>query len=88
MTCLIHKGGDFLQKWMWKILLCLGCVPFLIAVGFCLVTCLTDSWSSFWDCVILYSFLYWPTYVIGIVLIVLSVVKIRKKHFISEEHNL
>lgn len=28
---------------------------------------------------IMYSFLYWPTYVIGIVLIALSVAKIRKK---------
>ncbi len=56
----------------------LGCSPFLAAIGFCFVTRLTGSWS-FWDYLIMYSFLYWPTYVIGIVLIALSVAKIRKK---------
>ena len=74
-------------KWVWKILLLLGCVPFLIAIGFCFVTSLTGSWL-FWDYLIMYSFLYWPTYVIGIALIALSVVKIRKEHLNSEEHEL
>ena len=55
-----------------------GGAPFLIAIGFCFVTRLTGSWS-FWDYLIMYSFLYWPTYVIGIALIALSAVKMRKK---------
>ena len=67
------------RKQIWKILLFLGCVPFLIAIGFCFITSLTGIWS-FWDYLILYSFLYWPTYVLGIVLIALSVAKIKKKH--------
>ena len=65
------------RKWVWKILLFLGSVPFLIALAFCFVSSLTAYGMSFGDYIVLYSFLYWPTYIIGIVLIVLSFVKIK-----------
>ena len=67
-------------KLIWKILLILGIAPFLLAVGFCLVSSLLDGGGppfgkmSFWDYLIFYSFLYWYTYVMGMVLIVLSAV--------------
>lgn len=66
-------------KRVWKMVLFLGCVPFLVAVGFCLVTSLTEDIRSFGGYFILYSFLYWPTYLIGIALILLSLWHIRKK---------
>ena len=68
-------------KWIWKILLLLGTAPFLFAFGFCLVTRLLDpgggmfSHTSFLEYLFMWSCLYWPTYVIGIILIVLSVIK-------------
>ncbi len=67
-------------KWLWKIVLLLGSVPFLAALGYCFVSSLLDGGGpggpflkmSFGDYFILYSFLYWPTYLIGIALIALS----------------
>ena len=68
------------RKWIWKLLRLLGLAPFLFALGFCLVSSLLDGGGppfgkmSFWDYLIFYSFLYWYTYVMGIILIVLSAV--------------
>lgn len=74
------------KKRVWKILLFLGTAPFLFALGYCFASSLLDSGGSlfgklsFWDYLIFYSFLYWYTYVIGIILIVLSVIKMKKNH--------
>lgn len=67
-------------KYIRRILLSLGCAPFLIAVSFCFISSLTAYGRPFWEYFILYSFLYWPTYVIGIVLMILSLCKAGKKH--------
>ena len=78
------------NKRLWKILLLVGILPFVIAlltgiynaiVGFLGLTIMGKpqyGWEAFADWVILYSFIYWPTYVIGLVLIVLSVFKLKK----------
>lgn len=74
------------EKRIWKFLLIVGISPFLLAVGYCFVTSALDSGGSilarmtFWDYLIFYSFLYWPTYIIGIVLILLSFTMINRKH--------
>lgn len=62
---------------LWKVLLVLGLSPF--AAPFLLWLCqfLSTPWPLF-DWLVLYSFLYWPTYVIGLVLIVLALFK-RKR---------
>lgn len=66
------------NQWGWKLLLILGVTPFLFAFGFCFVTSLLDFGgpgfhkTSFWDYLIMWSFLYWPAYGIGIALIALS----------------
>ena len=66
-------------KWIWKILLILGIAPFLFAVGFCVVSSLLDSGkTSFWEYLVMWSFLYWYTYVIGMILLVLSAI-LREK---------
>lgn len=67
------------RKGKWIILLMIGMIPFLIAFGFCFFSSMTAHDMPFWDYIFLYSFLYWPTYVIGIILIVLSLVKIKSK---------
>ena len=67
------------RKWAGRGLLLLGLVPFLFAFGFCLVSCLRDSGrTSFWEYLVMWSFLYWYTYVIGMILLVLSAV-LREK---------
>jgi hypothetical protein len=74
------------RKWIWKLLRLLGLALFLFALGFCLVSSLLDSGgplfgkTTFWDFFFMYSCLYWYTYVIGIALIALSVIRIKKNH--------
>lgn len=73
-------------KRIWKFLLIVGISPFLVAIGYCFVASLFDSGGpimgkmTFGDYLILFSFLYWPIYVIGIVLILLSLTMINRKH--------
>lgn len=74
------------RQWIWMLLRLLGLVPFLFAFGFCFVTSLLDLGGEafhktlFLDYLLMWSFLYWPTYVIGLILIVLSVIKTKKNH--------
>ena len=66
-----------MNKKIWWILLVLGIVPFLIPFfGFGYEMLNGSHWSLF-DYLVLYSFLYWPTYLVGLVLIVISVWKLR-----------
>lgn len=74
-------------KKKWIFLLIMGISPFLIAVICCLVTAslhyayldLSRIFDDFFGYLVFYSFLYWPTYLIGMVLILLSIIMIRRK---------
>ena len=65
------------NKLIWKILLFIGVIPLIIpfVLGFYRMS--IESWTLP-DWLIMYSFVYWPTYLIGLVLIVISVYKIIK----------
>ena len=66
-----------MYKKIWRILLVLGIVPFLIPFfGFWYEMLNASNWTLL-DYLVLYSFLYWPTYLVGLVLIVLAVCKLR-----------
>ena len=66
-----------MNKKIWRTLLVLGIVPFLIPFfGFGYEMLNASDWSLF-DYWFLYSFLYWPTYLVGLALIILSVWKLR-----------
>ena len=68
-----------MKKELWRTLLVLGVVPFLIPLlGFGYEMLNGSDWTLF-DYWFLYSFLYWPTYLVGLVLIVLSVFKLRRQ---------
>lgn len=72
------------EKRKWWFLLLAGSAPFLAAFGYCLAGSLLDGGGPLWrmsfgDYLIFYSFLYWPTYAAGVLLIVLSVLKLRKR---------
>lgn len=80
------------KKIVWIILLIAGIIPFAIPVitgiydaingfsGLCFVGC--DNYygfQAFIDSVYLYSFIFWPTYIIGVILIILSIIKLKNK---------
>ena len=68
-----------MKREFWRTLLVLGIVPFLIPFfGFWYEMLNGSDWTLL-DYLVLYSFLYWPTYVVGLVLIVLSVFKLRRQ---------
>ena len=58
---------------IWKLLLLGGICPFLAPLVMGAYTmCVEHGWT--WgDWLVLYSFVYWPTYVIGVALIILAV---------------
>lgn len=59
---------------LWNVLLFLGLSPFAAPFLFWLCQFLSTPWPLF-DWLVLYSFLYWPTYLIGLVLVVLALCK-------------
>ena len=62
---------------LWKIVLILGLLPFVIPIFGGLYSVSVESWDLF-DWLLLYSFLYWPTYLVGAALIGLSVWKLSR----------
>ena len=56
-------------KRLWWVLLIMGILPFVIPfIGYVYQLINSSSWKLF-DWLVLYSFVYWPTYIIGIVLV-------------------
>ena len=65
------------NKKIWWIMLVVGVLPFIIPfLGFAYEMINSSSWSLF-DYLVLYSFLYWPTYILGIIMIIISVYKLN-----------
>ena len=72
----------------WKCILALGALPFAAPVLLGLYDLLFDAGigfpgaagagESFFEIIVLYSFLYWPTYLIGLGVMILAAVKLRK----------
>lgn len=80
------------KKLIWKILLVVGIIPFVVALyagiyhsitgfsGICILDCKKYyGFEAFKYYIILYSFIFWPRYIIGAILIILSMFKLRKK---------
>ena len=59
---------------IWNFLLIIGIIPFVLPfiLGFYKMT--IESWTMF-DWLVMYSFIYWPTYLVGAVTIAVSVVR-------------
>ena len=65
---------------IWKLILFIGLSPFVAPFIYYLVLQIVHnqySWTLF-ELFVLWSFVYWPTYIVGLVLIFLSVYKIHK----------
>ena len=66
------------NKEFWWVLLIIGIIPFAAPfIGFVYEMINSSSWMLV-DWLFLYSFVYWPTYVVGVILIIVSVRKLRK----------
>ena len=66
------------NKRFWWFLLAVGLHPFAAPfIGFAYEMLNSSSWSLV-DWLVLYSFAYWQTYLVGFVLIATSVYKLRK----------
>ena len=66
------------NKRLWWLLLVVGIIPFaapLIAFMYEMIN--SSSWTLV-DWLVLYSFVFWPTYVVGLILTIISVYKLRK----------
>ena len=81
------------KKILWIILLILGFVPFIMVLhlgmnnainglerGFCLSGDCTKyyGFSAFIDTIVLISYVFWPFYILGFVLIIFSIAKLLK----------
>ena len=66
------------NKRLWWFLLAVGLIPFAAPfIGFAYEMLNSSSWSLM-DWLVLYSFVYWPTYLVGLALIAISVYKLMK----------
>ena len=67
-------------KLIWKILLIIGLCPFIAPFAYYLIMHMVHnhySWTLL-DMIILWSYVYWPTYVLGISLVIVSIFKLKK----------
>ena len=59
---------------LWLVLLIIGMIPFAAPfIGFAYEVINSSLWRMV-DWLILYSYVYWPTYVVGVILFVVSFV--------------
>ena len=63
------------QKTLWIILLVLGIIPFVYVLCYGLFS----SSRSFIESIKVYSSIIWPLYILGLFLIVLSIIKLKRK---------
>ena len=67
------------RSFIWKLLLFIGLCPFIAPFFYYALQCIvhnTYSWTIL-DMVIFWSFLYWPAYLIGLVLLGISIYKLK-----------
>ena len=63
---------------LWIFLFLTGLLPFIFPIVLGLYTMTIEPWILF-DWLVLYSFVYWPTYLLGLIVIMISLIGIFKK---------
>lgn len=64
---------------LWNIFLIIGILPFVLPFIFGIYKISIESWTMF-DWLVMYSYIFWPTYLAGAIAIAISVVgRIVKK---------
>lgn len=64
---------------VWKIVLAVGIVPFVYPFASYLYQLWISTRWTLTEWLILYSYVYWPTYLVGLVLTVISLLMLRRK---------
>lgn len=67
-----------MKKYLWKIILAIGVVPFVIPFVLGVYRMSIESWTM-GEWLVMYSFVYWPTYLVGAVLTLWALIKLAKK---------
>ena len=67
-----------MKKHIWKLLLIVGICPFIIPFVLGAYRMTIESWTMM-DWLLMYSYIYWPTYVAGLVLIAVALKKLLSK---------
>jgi len=72
-----------MRKYLWKIFIGIGVILLILPFASGIYRMSIEQWKL-WDWLVMYSFIYWPTYVVGVVLIVTGAILWRKKK--TEKH--
>lgn len=68
------------NKVTWWVLLVIGVIPFSFPfLNFAYEMLISSTWKL-GEWLLLWSFIYWPTYIAGLILIIVSVCKLRKNN--------
>ena len=62
----------------YKIILALGICPFILPFVLGIYRMSIESWTML-DWLVMYSFIYWPTYIVGLVFILIALNKLLCK---------
>lgn len=75
----LKKERDCMKnKVIWWVVLVVGMIPLVFPfLNFAYEMLISSSWKL-GEWLLLWSFVYWPTYIVGVILIILSVCKLRK----------
>lgn len=66
-----------MKKHLWKVIIIVGVIPLILPFILGAYHVWLESWTI-GDWIILYSYLYWPTYVLGLALIAAGVIFKKK----------
>ena len=58
---------------IWNIILIIGIVPFILPFAFGIYKISIESWTMF-DWLIMYSYIFWPSYIAGALVIAVSII--------------
>lgn len=67
-----------MKNQLWKILMAIGVIPLILPFVLGVYHTWIESWTL-GDWLILYSFVYWPTYVLGVVFVAAGVVNKKRQ---------
>ena len=61
------------QSLIWNILLIIGIIPFILPFAFGIYKISIESWTMF-DWLVMYSYIFWPSYIAGALVIAVSII--------------
>lgn len=88
----MEKILNKIKSRIWEILIIVGASPFIYMIlsgiynavlgfsGVCITGCMDRTgFDAFMDWAILFTFAYWPIFIVGIVLIIIGIIMVERK---------